>query len=79
MPTLQPYIDRASVKAKYKVDHIVRILPQIEIQDVCYWYSLWSHRRDGLWKGYADVDLAPVEESQAASILAAKISVGFQP
>ena len=78
-PTLLPYIDRASVKATYKVDHIVRILPQIDIHDVCYWYSLWSHRRDGMWKGYAEIDLAPIDETQAAGLLAAKIGVGFQP
>ncbi|RAZ81939.1 hypothetical protein DDV93_21345 [Cereibacter johrii] len=78
MPRLFPYIDRAAVKASYKVDHIVRVLPQIDIHDVCYWYSLWSHRRDGLWKGYAEVDLAPTDDAQARSLLAAK-SLGFQP
>jgi uncharacterized protein DUF6932 len=77
--TLHPYIDRASVRSKYKVDHIIRILPQINIHDVCYWYSLWSHRRDGLWKGFAEVDLAPVDDADAANILATKINAGFQP
>ena len=77
-PKIKPFMDKAAVKSTYKVDHFVRILPQIDIHDVCYWYSLWSHRRDGMWKGYAEVDLAPTDDAQARSLLAAKSS-GFQP
>ncbi|WP_299646015.1 hypothetical protein [uncultured Jannaschia sp.] len=77
-PKILPFMDKAAVKSKYKVDHFVKILPQIDIRDVCYWYSLWSHRRDGVWKGYAEVDLDPVDDPQARSILAAK-SPGLQP
>lgn len=78
-PVLQPYLDRAAVKAKYKVDLMIRILPQIDIHDVCYLYSLWSHRRDGMWKGYAEVSLDISGDPQAATLLAAKVSAGFQP
>ncbi|WP_085587607.1 hypothetical protein [Thalassospira sp. MCCC 1A01428] len=78
MSTLQPYMDRQAVKNLYKVDHFIKILPQLNIHDICYWYSLWSHRRDGMWKGYAEVDLAPTDDAQAKSLLATKSS-GFQP
>ncbi|EFG85379.1 hypothetical protein F1645_13670 [Novacetimonas hansenii] len=78
-PTLQPYLDRDRVKTTYKVDHFIRILPQVNIHDVCYWYSLWSHRRDGMWKGYVEVDLAPTDDTHAAGLLATKIGAGFQP
>ena len=79
LPILQPYLDRVQVKTTYKVDHIIRILPQIDIHDVCYWYSLWSHRRDGMWKGYAEVDLDPSNDADAASRLSACMNAGFQP
>jgi hypothetical protein len=36
-----------------------------------YWYSMWSHRRDLAWKGYVQVDLAPVEDAQTISELTA--------
>ena len=36
-----------------------------------YWYSLWSHRRDGAWKGYLRVDLRPTEDATAAHYLSA--------
>lgn len=78
-PTLHPFMDRKSVKQKYKVDHYVRILPQVDIHDICYWYSLWSHRRDGVWKGYAQIDLAPHFDNLAATIVADRISAGFKP
>lgn len=32
-----------------------------------YWYSVWSHRRNQLWKGFVQVDLAPGEDTFAAS------------
>jgi len=37
-----------------------------------YWYSLWSHRRNDLWKGYLQVDLAPGEDDIARTSLDAK-------
>lgn len=27
-----------------------------------YWYSMWSHRRNALWKGYLQVDLSPTDD-----------------
>jgi hypothetical protein len=30
-----------------------------------YWYSVWSHRRSGQWKGYLEVDLNPQQDAAA--------------
>jgi hypothetical protein len=53
------------------------ILPQISVDQVCYWYSLWSHRRgDQLWKGFAEVDLDPSDDVNAEAVLKAKLDAG---
>ena len=44
-----------------------------------YWYSLWSHRRDQIWKGYLEVDLSPTDDTQAAAMLATLTTSGVQP
>jgi hypothetical protein len=40
------------------------------IKNISYWYSMWSHRRDGLWKGFIQVDLSPTEDVAARAALA---------
>ncbi len=44
-----------------------------------YWYSMWSHRRNGVWKGFVQIDLAPTEDPRAAAALASLGSQGAQP
>lgn len=39
------------------------------VQEISYWYSMWAHRRDGLWKGFAQVSLDPQEDIIALSYL----------
>lgn len=34
-----------------------------------YWYSVWSHRRNQMWKGYVQIDLSPSEDATATSLL----------
>ena len=41
------------------------------IKNIAYWYSMWSHRRDGLWKGFIQVDLNPSEDEEARTVLEA--------
>lgn len=77
LPILRPYLDRAKVKEKYKVDHFLIFSSEITVPLICYWYSLWSHRRDGMWKGFAEIDLDPANNEQAAQLLADKINGGF--
>lgn len=39
------------------------------INRIAYWYSMWSHRRSGLWKGFVQVNLAPDEDARARAAL----------
>lgn len=36
---------------------------------IAYWHGLWSHRRDGLWKGYVQIDLDPAQDGEAHVVL----------
>lgn len=39
------------------------------VEQCTYWNSLWSHRRNGQWKGYLQVDLAPAGDREAMANL----------
>ena len=40
------------------------------INDITYWYSMWSHRKsDNMWKGFVQVPFSPVEDLQAITNL----------
>lgn len=41
----------------------------IEINKITYWYSLWAHRRDQLWKGFLQIDLDPTHDAAAYALL----------
>lgn len=63
------FFDRGKVRATYQVDHYwVDLTADANadlVRHVSYWYSMWSHRRDGLWKGFLQLELA---EDDAAAI-----------
>jgi hypothetical protein len=63
------------VKVTYKVDHYSVVLGKDmtpdRVKEISYWYSMWSHRRDGLWKGFVQVSLDPAEDVAAQAFLAA--------
>lgn len=40
-----------------------------QIKNISYWYSMWSHRRDGLWKGFIQIDLDPSQDLDANAII----------
>ena len=42
---------------------------------ITYWYSMWAHRRNGLWKGFLQVDLDSTSDKEARTILNAKKEV----
>lgn len=48
-------------KANFRCDHYVMSASHRTIEQLCYWNSLFSHRRNGLWKGYIQV----ADEGQA--------------
>lgn len=73
--------DHATVKTKYCVDgYLVHLGMDAQrlIRQSAYWYSVWSHRRNQLWKGFVQVDLAPVEDAAAAATLMSITAGGHQ-
>ena len=78
--------DQPTVKSSFKVDaYVVHLGMAAErlARSSTYWYSMWSHRRNDQWKGFLQVDLAPVYDADAAQTLqaqaAAAASQGGQP
>lgn len=61
--------DQAQTKQMYAMDayfvQIGGVLDKDSIRRVSYWYSMWSHRRNGLWKGFVQVDLDPAQDTDA--------------
>ena len=43
--------------------------PELVVEQCTYWSSLWSHRRNGQWKGYLQVDLAAAGDREAMANL----------
>ena len=52
---------------------------ELVVERSTYWYSMWSHRRNGAWKGYVQVDLAPADDGAAMILLASLTNPGAQP
>jgi hypothetical protein len=65
--------DPRETKMRFRVDgyfvDLFSAAPEALIQKATYWYSLWSHRRDSLWKGYLQVDLAQPDDAAATASL----------
>lgn len=65
--------DKAEAKRVHFVDaNFVQLgqpLTENSVRTVAYWYSLWSHRRDGLWKGFAQVPLSHDNDAVALEII----------
>lgn len=52
--------DQAQTKLHYSVDHYIvdiAYAPPVTVESVRYWLGLFSHRRDGIWKGLLRVEL----------------------
>ncbi|HNO14481.1 MAG TPA: hypothetical protein PKM96_09835, partial [Accumulibacter sp.] len=49
------------------------------VERSAYWYSMWSHRRNQVWKGYLEVDLNPAHDQQATDYLNQQDALGAQP
>jgi len=43
--------------------------PASLVERSAYWYSLWSHRRNGQWKGYLQIDLSSTDDAIARAEL----------
>jgi len=53
--------------------------PERLVAHSAYWYSVWSHRRSQLWKGFVQVDLADTEDAAASATIASLANQGGSP
>lgn len=80
--SLGALLDPGLAKATYHVDGYLVGLgmePARLVEQSVYWYSVWSHRRSQLWKGFVQVDLADGEDAAATATLASLASQGGAP
>lgn len=66
--------DNGQVKKAYRVDAYFCPLDgnvcENHIQQISYWYSMWSHCRDSfVWKGFLQTSLDPIETESAMQLL----------
>jgi len=65
--------DHDATKTRFHVDAYFVPLddnpPAHLIERSAYWYSLWSHRRNGQWKGYLQIDLSQTADATAKAEL----------
>jgi hypothetical protein len=67
----------AHVKGTYSVDHYwvsIGSDPVFLVEQTRYWYGLFSHRRDRVWKGMLVIDLINTADDDAA-----RVALGSQP
>lgn len=72
MATTPNLLNRTYVKSQYFVDHFwvpLGSTPALIVDQTRYWCALFSHRRNGLWKGMLVVDLINPMDDQAAAII----------
>lgn len=79
----RPLFVPQEAKGRFHVDaHYVQLdggVPEALVTSTSYWYSVWSHRRNGDWKGYLRVDLSPNDDQAAhANVISSQIH-GGQP
>jgi hypothetical protein len=66
-------VGRQHLKSEYFVDNYflnLDVPPAELVRQTTYWYSLWSHRRDRIWRGFVQVDLSPADDPAARALLA---------
>jgi hypothetical protein len=72
--------DRDFIKNNYHVDayfiDLMSNIPEELISNSAYWYSIWSHRRNSLWKGYLQIDLSQTDDHIAKDNLDGIMSRG---
>jgi hypothetical protein len=74
LPQIADLFDVANTKQIYHVDAYPYVLGgalvETDVTEISYWYSMWSHRRNGLWKGFVQVDISEDEDNIAMALLA---------
>lgn len=75
--------DPRGTKNDYHVDaYFVQLdsgSPEPLVNQSAYWYSLWSHRRNGQWKGYLRIDLSSSDDPVARANLDKMTNHGGHP
>jgi hypothetical protein len=65
--------DRQYLRETYNIDGYYKQLGGAfdvnNIKYISYWYSMWAHRRNGLWKGFVQIDLSQPTEASAKAVL----------
>jgi hypothetical protein len=72
--TVIDLFDVANTKSRYHVDAYGCVLGvsfvESHVNTISYWYSMWPHRRNGLWKGFVQMDISNEEDDIASGLLA---------
>ena len=78
-----PLFNRGENKKNYHVHNVfielAGLIPEDLISNTTYWYSLLSHRRNALWKGYLQIDLSPTDDIMAKDSLDGIMNRGGTP
>jgi hypothetical protein len=65
--------DNEYLKGNFAIDGyfvpLIRLANAKKIKRITYWYSMWSHRRGGRWKGFVQIDLEPSQDAEANKYL----------
>lgn len=73
-PQIADLFDIPNTKQTYHVDAYPCVLGgalgETHVTAISYWYSVWSHRRNGLWKGFVQVDISENGDDVALALLA---------
>jgi hypothetical protein len=73
-PKVADLFDVTNTKKLYHVDAYPCVLgksmEETNVTTISYWYSMWSHRRNGLWKGFVQVDISEDEDNIAVALIA---------
>ncbi|MDO5090190.1 MAG: hypothetical protein Q4D61_01460 [Cardiobacteriaceae bacterium] len=65
--------DKTAIAQTYSMDAYFVVLGEEmlagDVRKITYWYSMWSHRRDGLWKGFVQIDLDSAQDEAARAVM----------
>lgn len=80
-PHIRSLLDTKAAKIEFSVDAygipLDGAYEERKIANTTYWYSMWSHRRSGLWKGFLQVNLDPATDAACSSLIQQKVAGGF--
>lgn len=72
MSSMPQLFRREDTRDEYRVHaYYVQLdeTPELLVEQATYWNSLWSHRRNGRWKGYVQIALSPSDDREAKANL----------